>query len=78
MSFAPPVYIIFAPRYYPRSSCSGGGRQGLGGRGLEDDALAFLRPFGAFGVEGISPRVPLRSTLGYDPAPLRGSRGRLR
>jgi len=27
------------------------------------------------GRDGIQPRVPLRSTLGYDPAPLRGSKG---
>ena len=40
----------------------------------ESWAWFFLRPLRGFLLERFSPRVPLRGTLGYDPAPLRGSR----
>ena len=36
----------------------------------------FLYPSGVAGHEASLPRVPLRSTLGYDPAPLRGLKAR--
>ena len=34
----------------------------------------LLRPFRAYPKRVLAPRVALRSTLGYDPAPLRGSK----
>ena len=39
-----------------------------------ESCVVFLRPLRGFLLERFSPRVPLRCTLGYDPAALRGSR----
>ena len=43
---------------------------------LPESCVVFLRPLRLRGflLERFSPRVPLRCPLGYDPAPLRGSR----
>ena len=45
-------------------------------RGYEWAGL-LLRPFRGLSLVVFTPRVPLRSTLGYDPAPLRGSKALL-
>ena len=44
--------------------------------GHQSHAECFPAPLQGFRVEGFLPRVALRSTLGYDPAPLRGLEGR--
>ena len=47
----------------------------IGGSGAGIVRVVFLRPFGAAAVRGFHPGFRFAPPMGYDPAPLRGSKG---